>query len=416
MVRAAVCPPSALRWRSPTSTCPSRAPARCGSACAAAGVCHSDLSLTNGTMRVPRPRRPRPRGRGRGRRGRRGRHPGRARRPGRPQLGAACGSAVLLARRGVALRQRAGAAALERRTADGDRLHPALGAGRVRRGDRGRRERVIRVPDGARSPGRAARLRGAHRVRRGPQHGAGARPASRSRCSAWAAWAWPCSQSARIAGAPTVIAVDVSPEKEELAAGGRGHRLRGRLRDAAKDIRALTGGHGTDVAVECVGRAATIRTAWESTRRGGRHRRRHRRKDHLVSLNALEIFHSARTLRSVYGTSDPASRSRSWPPTSGPAACDLDHLITDRIALADVPAAFDRMARGEGARSVVLFCDSQGFCSAACAIVRGLEDAARGRRRNPRPRLHRVGGFSALFCGATCRSWGGWGELVEVRL
>ncbi len=36
-------------------------------------------------------------------------------------------------------------------------------------------------------------------------------------------------------------------------------------------------------------------------------------------------------------------------------ALRLDHLITDRIGLADVPAAFDRMARGEGARSVVVF-------------------------------------------------------------
>jgi len=33
----------------------------------------------------------------------------------------------------------------------------------------------------------------------------------------------------------------------------------------------------------------------------------------------------------------------------------LDHLITDRIELSGVPAAFDRMTRGEGARSVVIF-------------------------------------------------------------
>ena len=32
----------------------------------------------------------------------------------------------------------------------------------------------------------------------------------------------------------------------------------------------------------------------------------------------------------------------------------LDHLVTDRITLAEVPAAFDRMSRGEGARSVVV--------------------------------------------------------------
>ena len=36
-------------------------------------------------------------------------------------------------------------------------------------------------------------------------------------------------------------------------------------------------------------------------------------------------------------------------------AVRLEHLVTDRIALADVPAAFERMASGEGARSVVVF-------------------------------------------------------------
>jgi S-(hydroxymethyl)glutathione dehydrogenase/alcohol dehydrogenase len=34
---------------------------------------------------------------------------------------------------------------------------------------------------------------------------------------------------------------------------------------------------------------------------------------------------------------------------------DLAPLITDRITLDGVPAAFERMERGEGARSVVVF-------------------------------------------------------------
>jgi S-(hydroxymethyl)glutathione dehydrogenase/alcohol dehydrogenase len=69
----------------------------------------------------------------------------------------------------------------------------------------------------------------------------------------------------------------------------------------------------------------------------------------------LDIFSSARTLRSsVYGSSDPDVEVPLLARDVLSGALSLNHLITDRIGLADVPAAFDRMARGEGARSVVL--------------------------------------------------------------
>ena len=62
------------------------------------------------------------------------------------------------------------------------------------------------------------------------------------------------------------------------------------------------------MAVECVGRAVTIRTAWESTRRGGRTTVVGiGGKDQQVTFNALELFHWGRTLSGcVYGNSDPA--------------------------------------------------------------------------------------------------------------
>ena len=74
------------------------------------------------------------------------------------------------------------------------------------------------------------------------------------------------------------------------------------------EIRALTGKQGVDVAIECVGRAATIRAAWDSTRRGGRTTVVGiGGKDQQVTFNALEIFHWGRTLSGcVYGNTDPA--------------------------------------------------------------------------------------------------------------
>ena len=75
-----------------------------------------------------------------------------------------------------------------------------------------------------------------------------------------------------------------------------------------------------------------------------------------MAFNPLELFHFSRTL-----TSQHLRQQR--PERDIPAL--VDHLragrldlagtITDRIALDGVPDAFDRMRRGEGGRSIVVF-------------------------------------------------------------
>jgi S-(hydroxymethyl)glutathione dehydrogenase/alcohol dehydrogenase len=57
----------------------------------------------------------------------------------------------------------------------------------------------------------------------------------------------------------------------------------------------------------------------------------------------------------VYGSSDPDVEIPALAGDVLSGALRLDHLVTDRIGLDGVPAAFDRMSRGEGARSVVVF-------------------------------------------------------------
>jgi S-(hydroxymethyl)glutathione dehydrogenase/alcohol dehydrogenase len=163
--------------------------------------------------------------------------------------------------------------------------------------------------------------------------------------------------AARAAGASTVLAVDVNESKKALAsaAGATDFLVAGDT--LSKEVRALTEGRGADHAFECVGRSATIRAAWRATRRGGQVIVVGvGRSDDMVELSALDIFSSARTLRSsVYGSSDPDREIPLLAEDVLSGALSLDHLITDRIDLAGVPAAFDRMSRGEGARSVVLF-------------------------------------------------------------
>jgi S-(hydroxymethyl)glutathione dehydrogenase/alcohol dehydrogenase len=162
--------------------------------------------------------------------------------------------------------------------------------------------------------------------------------------------------AARAAGASDVLAVDVTAAKEALAEAAGATDFVVSSDALSKEIRSRTGGRGADHAFECVGRAATIRAAWRATRRGGQVTVVGMgANDDLVSLSALDIFSSARTLRSsVYGSSDPDVEIPALAADVLAGRLSLDHLITDRIALADVPAAFDRMARGEGARSVVV--------------------------------------------------------------
>ncbi|GLY00984.1 alcohol dehydrogenase catalytic domain-containing protein [Actinoplanes sp. NBRC 101535] len=162
--------------------------------------------------------------------------------------------------------------------------------------------------------------------------------------------------AARAAGAAQVIAVDLAETKKGLAEAAGATDFVVSSDTLSKDIRARTSGRGADHAFEAVGRAATIRAAWRATRRGGRVTVVGMgAADDMVQLSALDIFSSARTLQtSVYGQADPDLEIPALARDVVAGTLNLSHLITDRITLADVPAAFDRMARGEGARSVVV--------------------------------------------------------------
>ena len=162
--------------------------------------------------------------------------------------------------------------------------------------------------------------------------------------------------AARAAGATTVLAVDVSEAKKALAEAAGATDFVVASDALTKEVRGRTAGRGADHAFECVGRAATIRAAWRATRRGGQVTVVGMgRADDNVELSALDIFSSARILRSsVYGNADP---DRDVPALAGDVldgTLPVDQLITDRIGLDGVPAAFERMSRGEGSRSVLL--------------------------------------------------------------
>lgn len=164
-------------------------------------------------------------------------------------------------------------------------------------------------------------------------------------------------QGARMAGAAPVIAVDPVTEKAALARRLGATDVLLPSDTLAKQVRGLTDGRGADCAIECVGRADTIRAAWSVTRRGGRTVvvGMGARTDTL-EFNALELPLFARSLTGcMYGNSDPAVDVPKLLDDHRAGRLDLAGLVTDRIDLDGVPDALARLSAGQGARSLVVF-------------------------------------------------------------
>jgi S-(hydroxymethyl)glutathione dehydrogenase / alcohol dehydrogenase len=167
-------------------------------------------------------------------------------------------------------------------------------------------------------------------------------------------------QGARIAGADPIVAVDGAAGKADLARSLGATDFLLPDADLGKRVRALTQGRGADHAIECVGLAETIRSAWSVTRRGGRATivGLGSRSDTLT-FNALEVAYFARTLRgSMYGNSDPAADVPVLLDHVRAGRLDLGALVTRRLTLDDIEDAFADMIAGHGARSLIVFEES----------------------------------------------------------
>ncbi|MGW5772252.1 Zn-dependent alcohol dehydrogenase [Streptomyces longwoodensis] len=358
-VRAAVLPAIGAPLDVTGIELPAPGPGRVRVRLAAAGVCHSDLSLANGTLKVPVP----------AVLGHEG--AGTVVAVGEDVTGFAPGDGVVLNWAPSCGRCHAcglgevwlcadalsGAADVYARTVDGTDLHPGLNVAAFAEETVVPVSCLLPLPEGIPLTDAAllgcAVLTGYGAV----HHSARVREGETVAVFGVGGVGLAALQAARIAGASRIVAVDVSPEKEELARAAGATDYLVASSDTAREIRALTGKQGVDVAVECVGRAVTIRTAWESTRRGGRTTVVGiGGTDQQVTFNALELFHWGRTLSGcVYGNSDPAADLPVLATHIREGRLDLASLVTERITLDDIPTAFDHMLAGKGGRALVVF-------------------------------------------------------------
>lgn len=168
-------------------------------------------------------------------------------------------------------------------------------------------------------------------------------------------------QGARLAGAAPIIAADkVAAQLATATANGATDTVDAGDVDVVAAVRDLTGGAGVDHGIEVVGAPATIRAAYDATRRGGTVTLVGAAGiEETVTFSALSMMADGKTIRgSVYGASDPARDIPVLAELARRGRLDLEALVTRRIGIDGVEAAFTDMAAGRGARSVVCFQDT----------------------------------------------------------
>jgi S-(hydroxymethyl)glutathione dehydrogenase/alcohol dehydrogenase len=165
-------------------------------------------------------------------------------------------------------------------------------------------------------------------------------------------------QGARLAGAAPIIAVDRVASKLELARhSGASEVVDASVTDAVAAVRELTGGRGVDYAFEVVGRSDTIRTAFDMTRRAGTCTIVGAGSfTDMVEFGAMQLMVDAKTVRGcVYGSTDPARDFPEIVRLQQAGRLDLESLVTRTIGLEDLNEAFRAMVEGEVARSVIVY-------------------------------------------------------------
>ena len=151
---------------------------------------------------------------------------------------------------------------------------------------------------------------------------------------------------AKLAGATTIVAVDISDTKLEWAKTfGATHTVNSSQTDAVEAIKAATGGFGVDVAIDAVGHPKVFEQAFYARDLAGRVVMVGvPTPDMEVTLPAIEIFGRGGAIKSSwYGDCLP---SRDFPVLVDlykQGRLDLDAFVSETIGLDDVEAAYKKL-------------------------------------------------------------------------
>jgi alcohol dehydrogenase len=152
-----------------------------------------------------------------------------------------------------------------------------------------------------------------------------------------------------------LVACDISDEKLQLAQRmGATHIVNAADASAVEHIRDLTRG-GVHFAFEMAGSVKAMELAYKITRRGGTTVTAGLpNPQHLFAIPQVGLVAEERTVKGSYlGSCDPARDIPHYIAMYRAGRLPIDRLLSERIVLDDINAAFDRLADGKTVRQIV---------------------------------------------------------------
>jgi S-(hydroxymethyl)glutathione dehydrogenase/alcohol dehydrogenase len=163
-------------------------------------------------------------------------------------------------------------------------------------------------------------------------------------------------QGARIAGAGKIIACDLSAEKMEMAKSFGATDTVDPKGDFVNQIQAMTNGVGVDYAFDVVGHSKVVEQCINATRKNGVSVLVGvGRFDDRFSVNAAILPFTAKTIKgSMYGSANFKVDFPMYLDLYKAGKLDLDRLVTQTYTLEQAPQAFEDMEKGKNARGVIV--------------------------------------------------------------
>jgi S-(hydroxymethyl)glutathione dehydrogenase/alcohol dehydrogenase len=164
-------------------------------------------------------------------------------------------------------------------------------------------------------------------------------------------------QGARIAGASTIVAIDLIDDKLDLARRlGATHAVNPEANEPVEMVRELTEETGVDYAFEAIGSARTAEMAFALVRNGGTAVVIGLIPiGQMVGIPGFELIYE----KKIQGSNMGSNRFRVDVPRYVQMYLDgrlnLDDMVTNRFALDDINSGFDEMRTGRVARNLILF-------------------------------------------------------------
>jgi alcohol dehydrogenase len=160
-----------------------------------------------------------------------------------------------------------------------------------------------------------------------------------------------------ISGARDVVAIDLSDNKLETARSlGATHTFNAGSKTIVEDVRDATGG-GVDFAFEMAGAIPALELAYNITCRGGTTVTAGLPPpDHRLSISPVSLVAEERTIKGSYiGTCVPMRDLPHFISLYQQGRMPVDRLMTGRLGLNDVNLGFEQLHKGEAIRQVIVF-------------------------------------------------------------